>query len=168
MDNRLLAQLALTALAFAAGAVVNSLLRRSVERFGQARGVRDAHQKVLCKIIKYMVVLLTAMVLVFVWGVNFASLWVLGTSILGFLGVAMFASWSFLSNIMAALIMFFTMPFGIGDRVSFKDGDVQIDGVIDDMTLFYVYLRDSESTRVSIPNNLIIQKPVRVHSSIEK
>lgn len=107
------------------------------------------------------------MLLLFIWAVKITSLLVLGTSLIGFLGVALFASWCFLSNITAAVILFLASPYGIGDEVSFTDGGTLREGVIDEMTLFYIYIKDSDSTRVSVPNNMMLQRSVRVHDKPE-
>ncbi len=157
-----LMQLIFTALAVVGGFALNALAAGSVKTYGEARGVLSTHQDMLGRMLSYCTTVLTVIALILIWGVNFASIWVLGTGILGFLGVALFATWSFLSSIMSAFIIFFTMPYGVGDRIAFHDGAIEREGVIEEMTLFFVYLRDSEDSRVSIPNSLILQKAVRV------
>ena len=157
-----LMQLIFTALAVVGGFALNALAAGSVKTYGEARGVDPAHQDTLARMLSYCTTVLAVIALILIWGVNFASIWVLGTGLLGFLGVALFATWSFLSNIMCAFIIFFTMPYGKGDHIAFHDGAVEREGVIEEMTLFFIYLRDSETTSVKIPNSLILQRAVRV------
>ncbi len=145
--------------------VLNLIFRKAVKASGDLKDIGEARQKVLQKSLKYLASVMVVIVLVLIWGINFASLWVIGASLIGFAGAALFATWSFISNIFAAFVLFFSSPYGMGDRVSFKDGDLLHEGVIDDMTLFYVYIRDSESSRVCIPNNAILQKAVRILDS---
>ncbi|MCK4910827.1 MAG: mechanosensitive ion channel [Thermodesulfovibrionales bacterium] len=157
-----LMQLVFTALAVVGGFALNALAESSVRTYGEARGVDTAHQDMLARMLRYSATVLAVIALVLIWGVNIASIWVLGTGLLGFLGVALFATWSFLSSIMSAFIIFFTMPYGVGDQISFHDGSTEREGTIEEMTLFFVHLRDSETTSVKIPNSLILQRSVRV------
>ncbi len=157
-----LMQLIFTVLAVAGGFALNALAESSVRTYGEARGVDPAHQDMLARMLRYATTALAVIALILIWGVNFASIWVLGTGILGFLGLALFATWSFLSSIMSAFIIFFAMPYGVGDQISFHDGAVEREGVIEEMTLFFVHIRDSETSTIKVPNNLILQRAVRV------
>lgn len=155
-------QLIFTALAVVAGFALNALAEGSVRTYGEARGVDPAHQDMLARMLRYSTIVISVIALILIWGVNFASIWVLGTGMLGFLGVALFATWSFLSSIMSAFIIFFTMPYGVGDHIGFHDGVAEREGEVVEMNLFFVHLRDSRTTTVKVPNNLILQKAVRV------
>lgn len=155
-------QLIFSALAVVASFALNALAANSVKTYGEASGVDSAHQDMLARVLSYFTTVLAVIALILIWGVNFASIWVLGTGILGFLGVALFATWSFLSSVMCAFVIFFTMPYGVGDRISFHDGVTEREGVIEEMSLFFVVLRDSVTTTVKIPNSLILQRAVRV------
>jgi small-conductance mechanosensitive channel len=77
-------------------------------------------------------------------------------------GVASFAQWSILSNITAGIILFFSYPFKIGDRIKIHDKDFPIEGEIDDIKAFYVILKSSEGEMVTYPNNLLMQKGISV------
>lgn len=157
-----LMQLIFTALAVVGGFALKALAASSIKTYGEARGVDTAHQDMLARMLSYCATVLAVVALILIWGVNFTSIWVLGTGILGFLGVALFATWSFLSSIMCAFIIFFTMPYGVGDQIAFHDGAVEREGVIEEMTLFFVHIRDSETSTIKVPNNLILQRAVRV------
>ncbi|MBC8185500.1 mechanosensitive ion channel [candidate division KSB1 bacterium] len=106
-------------------------------------------------------------VIFFVWGIEFTNIWVLLTSILGVIGIGFFATWSLLSNIFSAFLLFSTVPFKIDDKITIKDGDNSISGVVVDMTLFYIILKNSDEETVIVPNNTIFQKVVIKHESHE-
>ena len=162
MESKLVIQLALSAGAVLSGMALNLIFRKAVKVSGDLKNIGAARQKVLQRSLKYLASFMVVIVLILIWGIDFASLWVIGASLIGFMGVALFATWSFISNIFAAFVLFFSSPYGMGDRVSFKDNGTLHEGVIDEMTLFYVYIRDSENSRVCIPNSAILQKAVRI------
>ncbi|KKL88067.1 hypothetical protein LCGC14_1928420 [marine sediment metagenome] len=165
MESKLVIQLALSAGAVLSGMALSLIFRKAVRASGDLKGIGAARQKVLQRGLKYLTSVMVVIVLTLIWGIDFASLWVISASLIGFMGVALFATWSFISNIFAAFVLFFSSPYGMGDRVSFKDNGILHEGVIDEMTLFYVYIRDSESSRVCIPNSAILQKAVRILDS---
>jgi small-conductance mechanosensitive channel len=155
-------QIIFTALTVVLGLAISSAGARSMEALSAKRDVNDSSLRTMEKTFNISATAVVILLLVFIWGVKITSLWVLGTSLIGFLGVALFASWSFLSNITAGIIIFLTSPFGIGDTVSFNDGGSEVKGTIDDISLFFMYLTDGKGIRVSVPNNLVLQKTVRL------
>ena len=72
----------------------------------------------------------------------------------------MFAQWSILSNVTASIIIFFTFPARVGDKIRIVDGENSIEGTIQEISLFQIELKDSDSHTVLYPNNLLLQKPV--------
>ena len=116
-------------------------------------------------IVKYVSVghsLLLVISLILIWGVPFQDIGVVLSSVFAVIGVALFASWSILSNITAGVILFFTYPFKIGDKIRILDKDLvePLECVIEDIRAFYVYLRTSNGELVTYPNNLLLQKAV--------
>jgi small-conductance mechanosensitive channel len=95
-----------------------------------------------------------------IWGVKLEDLGIVLSSFFAILGVALFATWSILSNISAGIILFFSFPFKIGDRIKIQDDDFPLEAVITDIRAFYVELKTEESTLVTYPNNLFLQKGV--------
>ena len=65
------------------------------------------------------------------------------------------------SNITASITIFFAFPYKIGDRIRILDKDDSVTGVITEIGLFYVRVRDDNGDLVTYPANLILQKPVR-------
>ena len=84
------------------------------------------------------------------------------SSIFAVVGVASFAQWSILSNITAGIIIFFSYPFKIGDKIKIHDKDFPIEGEIDDIKAFYIILKSFDGETITYPNNLLIQKGISV------
>jgi len=100
--------------------------------------------------------------LAIVWGVQPENLLLGLSSIFAVIGVAMFAQWSILSNITAGLVMFFTAPFRVGDRIHILDKDIPIIATIENIQTFYTHIRTDDNELIVIPNNLFLQKTVSI------
>lgn len=72
----------------------------------------------------------------------------------GILAVAVgFASQHALSNIISGFFIILFKPFRINDRISLKNNTLS--GVIEDITLRHVVIRDYENRRIIVPNSII-------------
>ncbi len=140
---------------------------KTVKRIGRISHIVEAR---ILLITKYVSILLTFFgigALAFIWGVNFRELGLLFSSIFAVVGIALFASWSILSNVTSGVILFFFFPFKIGDRVKVMDKEIVDDVdkgygvfVIENIKSFHVLLRNSEGELLTYPNNLMLQKGV--------
>ncbi len=120
-------------------------------------------------IIKYVAIghtILLISALILIWGVNFREIGLIFSSVFAVIGVALFASWSILSNITAGVILFFTFPYKIGDRIRIHDKELEEDRefVIEDIRAFHVHLRMRSGELLTYPNNLFLQKAVTLAS----
>ncbi|WP_338852382.1 mechanosensitive ion channel family protein [Alteromonas macleodii] len=98
--------------------------------------------------------------LLLAWGIDFSGLLVLSTSIITVTGVALFASWSLISNITAYFILLTNVAYRRGNYVRILDGDNFIEGVIADVGPFSTRLLTAERETIMYPNNLILTRPV--------
>ena len=98
--------------------------------------------------------------LLLAWGIDFSGLLVLSTSIITVTGVALFASWSLISNITAYFILLTNVAYRRGNYVRILDGDNFIEGVIADVGPFSTRLLTAERETLMYPNNLILTRPV--------
>jgi len=98
--------------------------------------------------------------LLLAWGIDFSGLLVLSTSIITVTGVALFASWSLISNITAYFILLTNVAYCRGNYVRILDGDNFIEGVIADVGPFSTRLLTAERETLMYPNNLILTRPV--------
>lgn len=106
---------------------------------------------------------LTLAVLLLIWGIDFSGLLVLSTSLITLTGVALFASWSLLSNITAYFVMLFHNSFRRGNFVRVIDADNYIEGYIADVNVFNTKLITEEREVVVYPNNLMLTRPVVIN-----
>jgi small-conductance mechanosensitive channel len=96
----------------------------------------------------------------FIFGVHFEDIAVVFSSVFAILGIALFAIWSILSNVTSGIIMFFSFPYKVGDKIQIHDKDFPIEAIIEDIRAFQLHLRLDNNDLVTYPNNLILQKAV--------
>jgi small-conductance mechanosensitive channel len=106
---------------------------------------------------------LTIAVILLFWGIDFSGLLIFSTSIVTLLGVALFASWSILSNITSFFIMLFHASFRRGNYLRIIDGDNYIEGYIAELGLMNTKLTTSNNEHVIYPNNLLLARPIFVN-----
>lgn len=138
---------------------------KTIRKVGLISDLNKARTRLIVKyvMVGHSLVLLTALLLI--WGVNIKELGLILSSVFAVIGVALFASWSILSNITAGVILFFSFPFKIGDRIRILDkelGEGIDDFMIEDIRAFHVHLRQANGSLVTYPNNLLLQKAVAV------
>lgn len=155
MTRILLSIALLAALAFLA-----SLVRRLIIRFAVRRDYSTGRIFQVVVMINAIAVIIGLLLLGIVWGLTGRNLVVVASSVFALAGVALFASWSLLSNTTAAIILFFNAPYRVGDRIRLLDGDNTVTGNIRDMSLFFLQLEDEHGHVYTLPNNLLTQKTV--------
>lgn len=136
-----------------------SMVTKTVERFGQSKSVLPYRVKYISKVLQLVLTLLFLIVVFLILGVQYSQVSVFLSSVFAVIGIALFAQWSILSNVTASLIIFFAFPYRVGDKVKVIDGDEDISGVIEDISLFHVMIRKDRDL-VTYPNSLILQKAV--------
>ena len=109
---------------------------------------------------RVIVATVTVALLLLAWGIDFSGLLVLSTSIITVTGVALFASWSLISNITAYFILLTNVAYRRGNYVRILDGDNYIEGVIADLGPFSTRLVTADRETLMYPNNLILTRPV--------
>lgn len=135
---------------------------KAIRKVGRISDLNTARTKL---IIKYVVVghsLLLIALLALIWGLKIKDIGLIFSSVFAVIGVALFAIWSILSNVTAGVILFFTFPYKIGDRI--RIFDKELDGptefIIEDIRAFHVHLREPGGNLFTYPNNLFLQKAV--------
>ena len=107
-----------------------------VNRFGQRAHFPKARVQLVKKYIDFLLATLVSVVIVSIWGVKPDQIFLFISSILTVIGVAFFAQWSILSNVTAGIIIF------------------------KDINSFYTLLISASGERISLPNNVLLQKAV--------
>lgn len=131
----------------------------AVSRIGDKKSVRAYRVKYITKTLNLAVTAIFLVVLFLSLGVEFAELSLFLSSVFAVIGVALFAQWSILSNIMASMIIFFAFPYRVGDRVKIVDKDDDVSGIVEEITMFHVIIKRGEDV-ITYPNTLILQKAV--------
>ncbi len=138
-------------------------VRKAARKYGAMMGKPRERIRHVRKIIGAFINVIFVLVIAFIWGVTPKNLVVSLSTVLAFLGVAMFAQWSVLSNITAGIVMFFSAPYHVGNEIRIIDKDVPLDATIERIGAFYTYLRTTSGDElVVLPNNLFLQKTVGI------
>ncbi len=144
--------------------LIRFVISTLVGRFGKKSGFSKPRIKLVLKYIDFLISIFIILTLVPVWGVERKQAFLVISSIFTVIGVALFAQWSILSNITAGIIIFFSFPFRIGDKIKILDKDVPIEAEIIDIRLLYTLLKTDSGERISYPNNQFLQKGIAIVS----
>lgn len=136
------------------------ILTRTIRKVGKLGDIHEARTRLIIKYVSVGLTIVGTAVLIFIWGVEFQQIGVVFSSVFAILGVALFAIWSILSNITAGVILFFSFPFKIGDRIRILDKDFPEEAIILDIKAFHVHLIQDNGELLTYPNNLFLQKGV--------
>lgn len=154
-------QLGLSVLSLVGFVAVNRTSHKIMATLGAYKGVDGSRLFYIQQFFKVIAFLVLLILLSAIWGVDYDGLFLFASSILAVLGVALFAQWSLLSNVTASVILFFSFPARIGDKIEIIDGAHIITGTIVEINIFQMLLRDDKGFEISYPNSLILQRPVR-------
>ena len=140
--------------------ILQLILRAAANKVGKRAGINITRTKLMFKYINILILIIAFFLFSFAWGMDLGDLSVIFSSAFAVIGVALFAIWSILSNITSGIIMFFSFPYRIGDKIKIHDKDMPIEAVIEDIRAFHLHLRDDGGELTTYPNNLILQKAV--------
>lgn len=102
-------------------------------------------------------------IILFIWGFDFKWLLALSSGIIALTGVALFASWSMLSNITAFFLLLMHDSFKRGNFIRVIETDNYIEGFIADINLFNTRLITEQRENIIYPNNLLIARPTIIN-----
>jgi small-conductance mechanosensitive channel len=141
-------------------ALLRFIVVKTVRKIGRISDINFVRTRLVLKYVTFALFMLLLVALVLIWGVNIRELGLIISSVFAVLGVALFASWSILSNITAGIILFFSFPYKIGDRIRILDKDFPEEAIILDIKTFAVNLVKDNGELLTYPNNLLLQKGV--------
>ena len=104
-----------------------------------------------------------ALLLLIVWGIDLSAMLIVASTTLTLLGVALFASWSLLSNITAFFVLLLQPSFARGNFIRVIDADNYIEGNISDLSLLHTKLTTEAGELVVYPNNLLLGRPTIIN-----
>lgn len=144
--------------------IINQLINKSISD----KIVQKTRVQLIRRIINFILILVSLIFIMVIWGVKQSDLAVFIGSILTIIGVAFFAQWSLLSNITSSIIIFFGHSVKIGDNISLMETkDYEIRGEVLNIGLFFTKIKliDSDD-EITLPNNIFIIKTIRKINSI--
>ena len=101
--------------------ILRITITKVVIRFARLNEVLEHRTNLIIKYINLLLGILTVISITIIWGVKKDQILLFISSIFAVVGVASFAQWSILSNITAGIIIFFSYPFKIGDKIKIHD-----------------------------------------------
>ena len=131
-----------------------------IRKIGKTSGINEVRIKLIVRYFSISLFLIALLIESFIFGVDLNTLALVFSSTFAVIGIAFFAIWSILSNITSGIIMFFSFPYKVGDKIKIHDKDFPIEAIIEDIRAFQLHLRLENGDLVTHPNNLILQKPV--------
>jgi small-conductance mechanosensitive channel len=140
--------------------VIRLIGKMTIRKIGRKSGVNDARMRLISRYYTVALFLIFLFVEAFVFGAELKDISVVFSSVFAVIGIALFAIWSILSNVTSGIIMFFSFPYKVGDKIKIHDKDYPIEAVIEDIRAFQLHLRIDSGDLVTYPNNLILQKAV--------
>jgi len=142
--------------------ILRFISNKLVLKYATLNEILEHRTNLVIKYINLILGILALISIVIIWGVKKDQILLFISSIFAVVGVASFAQWSILSNITAGIILFFSYPFKIGDKIKIHDKDFPVEGEIEDIKAFYVVLKSSNGEMITYPNNLLMQKGISV------
>lgn len=140
--------------------IIRIIGKIAIRKIGQKSTINDARIKLISRYYTVTLFLIFLFVEAFIFGAEYDNISVVFSSVFAVIGVALFAIWSILSNVTSGVIMFFSFPYKVGDKIKIHDKDYPIVAVIEDIRAFQLHLREDSGDLVTYPNNLILQKAV--------
>ncbi len=140
--------------------LVFHILKLTAKKTQQKFGIRKSRYFAIKRLFTILSLLLSVLVLVFVWEVSLKNVWISATGILSLIAIAFFAVWSLVGNILAGIIIYFTSPFKIDDTIEVMPDEIR--GTVLAINTFYTVLHDKNKNYINIPNSLLFQKYIKV------
>jgi small-conductance mechanosensitive channel len=140
--------------------LIRFITKTLVRKIGRKNGVNEARIRLIGRYTTVTLLIIFVLVEAYILGAEFKDLAVVFSSLFAVIGIALFAIWSILSNVTTGIIMFFSFPYKVGDKIKIHDKDYPIEAIIEDIRAFQLHLRLDNGDLVTYPNNLILQKAV--------
>ncbi len=142
--------------------LVKLVIKKIIRKYGRRTQIKELRTRLILKYLTNLINILVFILLVTVWGVTPEWIFASFASVFAIVGVAFFAQWSLLSNVTAGFIIYFTVPFWIGDTIKIIDKDTPIVAMVEDIKAFYIILKTTDGEHITFPNNLILQKAISI------
>ncbi len=140
--------------------ILNFTFKKILSGIAKRGNINIARVKLIEKYITVTLFLVALLIEAVILGAEPNQITLVFSSVFAVVGIALFATWSILSNITSGIIMFFSFPYKVGDKIMIHDKDFPIEAIIEDIGAFQLHLRLDNGNLVTYPNNLMLQKGV--------
>lgn len=150
--------------------VLRFLVEKAIRKVGKMGALDQTRTLHMVKYVSISILIIGVVAFTLIWGVNIKDLGLIFSSVFAVIGVALFAQWSIISNVTAGVILFFSFPYKIGDKIKIMDKDIADKEanyeiyLIEDIKAYHMYLRKDNGELLTYPNNLLLQKAVSLIS----
>ena len=135
--------------------------KRLIKKVGLRFSYQSGRIRITNKIANALLGILVFVFVMLIWGIKQSDLVVFLSTTLTILGVAFFAQWSLISNITSTLIIFFNHPIKIGDPLTIMEKDYEIEGVLNDIGVFFITIKTKDDKKITMPSNMFLQKMIK-------
>tara|TARA_R110002051_G_scaffold3333_1_gene18038 strand:- start:42838 stop:43431 length:594 start_codon:yes stop_codon:yes gene_type:complete len=142
--------------------VIRIIIYYLVKRFSERKNKVAKRANLIMKYVDFTLLSFGVLTAIFIWSIQPHDIGWVASSIFAVIGVGFFAQWSVLSNLTSGVIIFFTLPYKIGDRIKIHDKDFPIIATIEDIKAFHINLLTEDGGLHTYPNSLLLQKGVTV------
>ena len=142
--------------------VTHIFTRRSINNILKKIHFSLQRRKLTLRMINLLLTITSIVFIAAIWGVKQTDIVVFISSIMAILGIAFVAQWSLLSNITAGLILFFNHPLKIGDHIKILEKDFIIEGIVNDISFFFIHIKTENNEKITISNTVILQKTISI------
>ena len=140
--------------------IIRLIATTVIRKIARKSGINEARIQMIIRYLTVTLLLIAVLIGAFIFGMKAEDLTLIFSSVFAVIGIALFAIWSILSNVTSGVIMFFSFPYKVGDKIKIHDKDFPIVAIIEDIRAFQLHLRLDDGDLVTYPNNLILQKAV--------
>ncbi len=151
-----------TAIVLIVFAVMHIAKRRGINNMLKKFNFTLQRRKLTLRMINLLLTIIAVIFISAIWGVRQTDIVVFISSVIAVLGIAFVAQWSLLSNITAGLILFFNHPLKIGDHIKIIEKDFVIEGIVNDITFFFIHIKTENREKITISNTVILQKTISI------
>ncbi len=139
---------------------LNYILKKIIKGIGKRSSINIARVNLITRYVTVTLLLIVLLIEAIILGVEPDQITLVFSSVFAVVGIGLFAIWSILSNITSGVIMFFSFPYKVGDKIMIHDKDFPLEAIIEDIGAFQLHLRLDNGNLVTYPNNLMLQKAV--------
>ncbi|MFA7553325.1 MAG: mechanosensitive ion channel domain-containing protein [Spongiibacteraceae bacterium] len=141
---------------------INRFAASRIDRMGSNKDVALDRIFYMQKTFQFFILAVAATVSAGIMGVGFSQIDIFLSSAFAVIGIALFAQWSILSNITASVIIFFFLPYKVGQRIDLIDKDKEkiIEGVLIEITLFHLLIQLDSGKFMTYPTSMVFQNPI--------